>query len=157
MSVGHRESISSWLRTIDVSGKSVVDWGSGAKPAQNYFKGQPADYFAIDKNPRVPTRLLADFSQPVELDKQFDVAFCIEVLEHCTNPFTMMKNVHASLKPGGTLYFSVPFLYDQHHDEDYWRLTESGIKMLFEASKFEVNSLNPSHEQKGWLVQATKL
>lgn len=39
----------------------------------------------------------------------FDLAVCLEVIAHCYTPIDVVKNIHSSLKPGGTLVLSTPY------------------------------------------------
>ncbi len=54
--------------------------------------------------------LVADITEMVEGRNEFDTIFCIEVLEHTSNPEQAVANMAALLKPGGTAWISVPNL-----------------------------------------------
>ena len=43
-------------------------------------------------------------------NNSFDIITGTEVLEHCKNPAAVIREVVRLLKPGGTAYFSVPYL-----------------------------------------------
>lgn len=63
----------------------------------------------------------------------WDVIICTEVLEHCADPFGAVRAMHAALVPGGRLLASSPFVWPDHHTEnypDYWRFTEQGWQLL---------------------------
>lgn len=63
-----------------------------------------------------------------------DWVVCTEVLEHLDDPSACVREIHRSLKPGGTIIASVPFLFPVHADPvDYWRFTGEGLRHLFEA------------------------
>lgn len=138
--MGHREDIRAYLEGLTVSGM-VVDWGSGSKPVQKYVKGV-ADFINIDKNPQTSPDILADIQNPIPSLNPFaiqlaDYAFCIEVLEHTTDPLAVLKNIHYNLKTEGKLYLSVPFLYPEHGEEDYLRFTSMGLKYYLEKAGFK--------------------
>ena len=62
----------------------------------------------------------------------FDAVFSLSVLEHVKNPFECAREIHRVLKPGGTLYVSVPFLQPFHgYPDHYYNMTSSGLKNLF--------------------------
>ena len=76
-------------------------------------------------------------------DASFDCAICIEVLEHCAEPFIAAKELQRILRPGGRLFLTVPFLtgyhgkrVDEHNGShgafpDYWRFTHQGLERMF--------------------------
>ncbi len=76
-------------------------------------------------------------------DASFDCVICIEVLEHCAEPFEAAKELQRILRPGGKLFLTVPFLTGYHgkrgvvqtgaHDAfpDYWRFTHQGLEKIF--------------------------
>ncbi|HET9887096.1 MAG TPA: class I SAM-dependent methyltransferase, partial [bacterium] len=50
----------------------------------------------------------------------FSAAFCIEVLEHVLDPFSVVREIHRVLQPDGILLISVPNPY--HWKEIFWNL-----------------------------------
>lgn len=64
----------------------------------------------------------------------FDGVVLTEVLEHCTDPFTAMKEVFRVLRPGGLLLVTSPFLWPWHgidgSYQDYWRFTHQAWELL---------------------------
>lgn len=60
-------------------------------------------------------------------DAAFDAVICLEVLEHVAQPDRVLAEIARVLKPGGKVWFSMPFLYPIHDAPyDYQRLTEHG-------------------------------
>lgn len=75
-------------------------------------------------------------------DRSVDCVLCIEVLEHCGDPFTAARELQRILRPGGSLFLTVPFIASYHghkgsqsvaHDDfpDYWRFTHQGLEKIF--------------------------
>jgi len=73
-------------------------------------------------------------------DASFDTILCIEVLEHVSNPFLAASEIVRTLRPGGRLFLTTPFLTSYHgkghgssQDDfaDYWRFTHQGLEQLF--------------------------
>ena len=63
----------------------------------------------------------------------WDVIVCTEVLEHCEDPIAAVRAIHAALVPGGLALLTSPFLWPDHHTEDYpdfWRFTEQAWRLL---------------------------
>jgi SAM-dependent methyltransferase len=70
-------------------------------------------------------------------DNSFDSSMATEVLEHCPEPEVVLKEILRVLKPGGVLFFTVPFLWNLHevpHDE--YRYTPFSMKRHLENSGF---------------------
>jgi SAM-dependent methyltransferase len=76
-------------------------------------------------------------------DASFDYIICTEVLEHTTQPFDAVKELHRMLKPNGLLFFSVPCNFRIHGPlPDCWRFTQWGLqKSLFHPSQWTWKSL----------------
>lgn len=52
--------------------------------------------------------------QYLGLDGHLDYVLSFQVLEHVSDPKTLIDEFNRILKPNGTLLISVPFLYDYH-------------------------------------------
>ena len=58
-----------------------------------------------------------------------DTIIATELFEHCANPEDLMKEMGRVLKPGGTLFFTVPFLWYLHlTPNDEYRYTPFSLK-----------------------------
>lgn len=71
-------------------------------------------------------------------DNHFDTLMATEVLEHCPDPGRILDEMRRVLKPGGLLFFTVPFLWYLHevpHDE--YRYTPFALQRLLEDSGME--------------------
>ena len=72
---------------------------------------------------------------PVESDS-FDCVFCTGTLEHVTDPWKAVREIHRVLKPDGIVHLDVPFIQGFHADpNDYWRFTKEGLRLL--CNEFE--------------------
>lgn len=70
-------------------------------------------------------------------DAAIDYAMATEVFEHCPDPDKVMAEIFRVLKPGGSLVFSVPFLWNLHcvpHDE--YRFTPFAMERLLTDAGF---------------------
>jgi len=70
-------------------------------------------------------------------DNSFDSAFGTEVLEHCARPEIILNEVYRVLKPGGVLFFTVPFLWPLHEvPNDAFRYTPFILQSLLKDAGF---------------------
>lgn len=76
---------------------------------------------------------IPDFQQQrSDLVGRFGFIYCSALLEHVQNPFLAAANISSMLKPGGHIFFSGPWVWGYHqYPDDYWRLSFSGIKLVF--------------------------
>ena len=81
-------------------------------------------------------------------DNSFDSAFGTEVLEHCARPEIILNEVYRVLKPGGVLFFTVPFLWPLHEvPNDAFRYTPFTLERLLTDASFVNIKLKPTG---GW-------
>lgn len=74
---------------------------------------------------------------PVE-NNSFDVVICSEVLEHVKEPMLILKEGIRVLKPGGSMYISVPFLFRIHQDpNDFGRYTDQYWRGILKEVGFD--------------------
>jgi len=86
-------------------------------------------------------------------DASVDAVFCIEVLEHVSQPEVAAAEIRRVLRPGGLLVGSTPFLLGIHDPpNDYYRFTRHGLRWLF--SDFEEASLR---ERNGYFAAVAVL
>jgi SAM-dependent methyltransferase len=86
------------------------------------------------------TTYVADLTTENILPKHyFDAIYCLEVLEHTYEPWTVLKELYSLLKEGGKLYLSFPFQFRIHGPlPDNYRISEFGIRYLLEKYKFKI-------------------
>lgn len=139
-----------------LSGK-LLDIGCGKMPYRNY----------ILENSKVKNYIGLDIENALEYDKFikpdfvwdgkmmpfenecFDCAFGTEVLEHCPEPESVLKEVYRVLKKDGVFFFTVPFLWNLHevpHDE--YRYTPFSLQRHLKNAGFkdiEIKALGGWH------------
>lgn len=190
MSSSYRNSLESWLSQLEVTANKVVDIGGSQLPVKGRTKSWDVQEYLIadlptphkgDK-PDIELDLSNDENEVVdEYLVDFDLIFCLEVMEYVYNPFHAMHNIRALLDWGGKAYVSFPSFYPLHEpvEDDCLRYMPAGIKKLAEASGLkivkmiprrpETNSLqkffaderlraakNQDHAFLGWIVEFTK-
>lgn len=146
-----RESLESWLKTIDVKADSVLDVGGGAKPVEGRTKSWDVNKYQIWDNEN-ETAVKVDEYFDLSLlgplrDEKFDITFCLEVLEYVRNPLIAMQNLERLTKK--YVYISMPgLMYPEHKPAgtDLLRYTRSGVEKfvskyfdIIEAKEVEVD------------------
>jgi len=138
--IGILRFLESWQDRIH--GK-VLDVGLGDWPYPRQLFQDRCNYIATDcfEHPNIDVisdiHHLTDAFQP----ESFDFVICTEVLEHVPRPWEAVQELHAVLKPGGTLLLTTPFNFRLHSNEqvrDYWRMSADGLRVLLqEVAGFE--------------------
>lgn len=110
------------------------------------FLNHEVNLVTLDINPSAGADIVGDLCdlQEVISNSSFDAVVCTEVLEHVTNPFDAVSEIHRILKPGGRLFASSPFDFRIHGPlPDNWRFSEHGWRMLLETfSNVEIRPLD---------------
>jgi SAM-dependent methyltransferase len=123
-----RRPLLDWLRAQDVGGARVLDVGCGDRPYAELFPG--AIGFDVPGNPHADLHGAID-AIPVD-DASFDVALCLQVLEHVPDPAAAVRELHRVVRPGGRVLLSTHGIYPFHpNPDDLWRWTHQGLERLF--------------------------
>lgn len=89
---------------------------------------------SVDVDPGRHPQVTADVCELPFADGQFDAVCLMEVLEHVHAPARAIDEIYRVLRPGGTLIFSVPFLFPLHdRPYDYYRFTRYGLELLLRS------------------------
>ena len=127
-------------------GSTVIDIGGGLRVSEGNNKGvrnvkyrhlieeRGVNYLILDKVADYDPDIVGDVHNlPLE-NESVDGVICVSLLEHVENPWQAMEEIYRVLKPGGYLYFYVPFLYYYHampgYYKDFYRFTEDGVRYL---------------------------
>jgi SAM-dependent methyltransferase len=150
----------------------LLDVGCGRKPYRqflldnkyiNEYTGLDIDTAIVYEDGIKPDFTWEGTVMPFK-DNSFDTLMATEVLEHCPDPQRIVNEMKRVLKPGGLIFFTVPFLWNLHevpHDE--YRYTPFALKRIFnecgieEIEMFAHGGWNMSMAQMiGMWVVATK-
>lgn len=88
----------------------------------------------VDMRPGPGVDRVADFEDPLDADLigAFDHVECNSMLEHTPRPWLVAANVCRAMRPGATLYVTMPVVWRIHgYPGDYWRCTGDGLRSLF--------------------------
>ena len=121
---------------------TVLDIGCGHGPYRSLVLGAPsrADrYIGLDlAETKYGKPDLTWDGRHVDLaDGAVDCALATEVLEHCPDPGLVLREALRLLKPGGLLFFTVPFLWPLHDaPNDEYRLTPFALERLLRSAGY---------------------
>jgi glycosyltransferase involved in cell wall biosynthesis len=103
----------------------IVDIGSGPERLGKEF-------INVDVFPFPEVDIVADASVLPFADNSIPAMVSESMLEHVAEANSVAKEMVRSLKPGGYLYVSVPFIHPYHASpDDFNRWTLSGLKYMF--------------------------
>lgn len=123
--------LDSFLRGLD-EGSLVLDIGSGNRKLP--LKGMTV--VSLDIVGYEKLDVVGDAQRLPFKDGVFDAVVLQAMLEHVKEPYDVLAEARRVLKPGGSVWLDVPFIYTVHSAEDYRRWTKKGIEHL--AAKFFV-------------------
>jgi SAM-dependent methyltransferase len=96
------------------------------------------EYVGLDLFPGENVDVVADLCRPElevehpELIERFGTVVCSAVMEHVAQPFDAARNIVRLMRPGGLMYFAVPWVWGYHAvPDDFWRFSIAGVKKLF--------------------------
>lgn len=90
-------------------------------------------YFTLGMSGDTDSDVFGDLCSLELATGSLDAIVCTEVLEHCANPFLACQEMYRTLRPGGLLLVTSPFLWPDHRTvdyPDYFRFTEQGWRLL---------------------------
>jgi len=129
----------------------VLDMGRSMSRSATYRKLLPPPgqnglrYVAVDLLPKQKPDLLANFEKPLPFrDGAADRVMLLNVLEHIFEHRLLLAELRRSLKPGGKMYFYVPFFIVVHrHPHDFYRYTDEALERLMREAGFAKAEIVP--------------
>lgn len=133
--------IDSLRRVIKQFGNGdILDIGCGNKPYKQLFLNSAGRYVGCDvvQSSLNTVDIICEANNVPLQDGTFDTILCTQVLEHVSDPVSVMGEAHRLLKHGGVYIISVPFCWELHEEPyDFFRYSKYGIRALLEKSGFE--------------------
>lgn len=118
----------------------MLDVGCGTQQYRRFVKCRR--YYGVEWNLTKRPPVVGDVTQIPFGDGAFDSALCTEVLEHVPEPGRCLDEIRRVVKPGGTVFFTVPMtMYTHSEPHDFYRYTEYGLRYLLEKHGFEIVTL----------------
>ena len=155
---GHRTRVTQQLRPLirGIDG-TALDVGGGRDAAHDDAWGQGARRIRIDISPLHRPDVLADAAWLPVSDRSVDAIVLVEVLEHVSDPRRLLAEAARTLRPGGVVIGSVPFVFPIHGDpHDYFRYTADGLRSLLQG--FDIVRVLPigNHWSAAWTLVAAR-
>jgi SAM-dependent methyltransferase len=100
----------------------VLDFGAGKQPYRDLVDGE---YVPYEKGENLP-------------EGEFDALMCNQVVQYLPNPPLQISRFARMLRPGGYLAMTYPTNWDEVEQEDYWRLTRSGMERILGNAGFRI-------------------
>ena len=120
----------------------VLDVGCGTKPYKELLSCSEYVGLEYDSPANRATKNAEFFYDGLHFpfsDESFDNILCTQVLEHVFTPEVFMGELHRTLKPGGLVLLTVPFIWPEHEcPYDFGRYSSFGLSDLVKRSGFEI-------------------
>lgn len=116
----------------------LIDVGCGQKPFKHLFKNVDS-YYGVDIADNSKADLICDVLDLEIEDDSADTVLCTQVLEHVSEPNTLVCEISRICKKGGIVFLTAPHMCRIHGEPyDFFRFTKFGLKHLFEKNEFEI-------------------
>jgi SAM-dependent methyltransferase len=125
-------------RTLDLGGHQGSSYFSKLKTTRTVEIANFDEYNPETHKSPSGAEHVFDFEKPFPLgDATFDAVLCVNVLEHIYDYKHVLAESHRILKGGGSIYITVPFLFNIHGSpDDYFRYTRSALKRMLQDTEY---------------------
>lgn len=148
-----RRSILAFVRRVADSlqaGTVVFDVGAGDAPYRELFAH--CEYITTDWANSVHERarhvdVIAPATALPFADHAADAVLLTQVLEHVPEPAAVLSEAARVLRPGGSVYLTVPFVWELHElPLDFWRFTPPSLEKLLDEAGFLEPVIEPRND-----------
>jgi SAM-dependent methyltransferase len=128
---------------------TVYDLGCGERPYEEDILKVADKYIGVDWGGtlhNLKADIVSDLNKllPIESDVA-DTVTSFQVMEHLSEPQTMLNEAYRILKRDGNIILTVPFQWWVHEAPyDYFRYTPYGLKYMFEKAGFVDIKVTPN-------------
>jgi SAM-dependent methyltransferase len=146
--VARRELFAGWVD--DARDRAILDFGCGTGSLLRELRARGhADLAGVEPAQSLHA-IAADLGLPLHTawpERQFDVIFLLDVLEHIADDRGTLAQARAHLRPGGRLFLSVPahpWLWSRHDEQNLHqrRYTKRELVMKLRAAGFRITRLS---------------
>lgn len=133
----------------DFAAGHLADFGCGQVPYFGIYRDLTTQVTCIDwpqsRHAASHIDIHVDLNEPTGLaDSSFDTILSSSVLEHIWKHDVVWREMARTLKPGGHLILTVPFVYALHEaPHDYFRWTRFALLKACEENGLDVVRLDP--------------
>lgn len=155
-----KKNLYAFIPELFSNSSSVLDVGSlEIKKKGNYRSifNESVTYIGCDliPGPNVDVVLESEDVLPWE-DNTFDCVISGQVIEHCSNPFTFVKECARVLRPKGVLFIVGPSAGSAHGNKklglfDRWRIQVDGMITLLESANLNILKTYIDEGSEYWL------
>jgi len=119
----------------------VYDLGCGVRPYEPDIMQYADSYVGVDWSNTLHglrAEIVADLNQPLPIESSVaNTVVSFQVLEHLSEPQTMVNEAFRILQDGGSVFISVPFQWWVHEAPyDYFRYTRYGLEHILTKAGF---------------------
>lgn len=111
---------------------TVLDVGGRYQPYRPLFGHKIHHYYAVDLIKTELVSVVADAETLPFAPDTFDLVIATQVFEYFRDPRETARQIHSALKPGGVLVASFAACTPRFVDQERWRFTSSGLRLVLE-------------------------
>jgi len=130
-----------WLKQVEARYElksTILEIGSFIVPGRGHhadlrplFPGRK--YLGTDMREGPGVDQVCDVEDLPFESETFPSVISCDTFPHVRHHWIGIREIHRVMKPGGVLFFTVPFFFPIHdHPQDYWRFTPDGVRVLLE-------------------------
>lgn len=110
----------------------VLDVGGRYQPYRPLFENSIDRYIAVDLIKTEFVDVVSNAEQLPFAPASFDLVLATQVFEYFRKPYDAALGVYNVLKPGGVLMASFAGCTPRFVDDEHWRFTPSGLRVMLE-------------------------
>lgn len=157
-----------WLEKIgstNLAGRSVLDFGCGSGAFLDLIKGFAGETIGVERDTGLAQsakarghRVFGSLDEAYAAGVQADTIVSFDVLEHLSQPLSVLQSMKHLLERDTRLYFGVPNQHDKirelvpaylphfYHVEHLWYFDSRSLRTVFEKAGFLVNNNRYLHK-----------